>query len=669
MGWVSGGRALLRPYYTIPSFPVHLSAPAPVLYNLYPMRRVFAFFFLIIGVGSLLGCGSRSSGDGNAILVKPGQSLQAVIDSAPAHSTIIISRGTWTENLRLEKSITLRGQGPEATIIQAARAGPPVLWVGKNAQVTVEGLTLKGGRGGYVGPEMSSAGVFVAEEAVLHLRQARIIQNAASGVFARDLADLRLEKVEISENTRYGVELIGEAQAQLKETQVFQNGMGGIWISQEAFLEAEGLVIKANPHLGLWARDAAKVKLWNSEVRENSDPGLRCQDKSEVTLLASQILGNDGVGVEVLSDALLSAYGTVFQNNWDGLQVRGGTVELQGCFIWQNRWDGINARGNAFVKLERTEISGGQGAGVATSERAAVKLVHCVIKDFLAAGVSGFSAVPVTGEANKIEGNGVPLLGNVQSELREKKAIPVWEFLSFPHPNFPDLQSAIDALLPGGVLEVQPGSYTAGVTVDKPLEIRAKGDVVFKGIGSTAPVFSLVAGASLKLEGGKITGGSEGLAMGARSAAELSDCVILENLAGIKLWQDARLTATRVSVSKHSQGGIWLWDESQATLKEMDIRENEMCGIGVGGRSFLQLSQSSIIGNGWLGGVLLRESARVELWDNTFSGNKGYGLAVESSACVGSGPGFWGKVVGGRNTFLGNYKGAVCPAEFIFLAR
>ncbi len=616
-----------------------------------------------------MGCGSRSPGDDSAILVRPGQSLQGVVDSAPAYSTIIIPRGTWTENLRLEKPVVLRGQGPEATIIQAGRAGPPVLWVGKEAKVRVEGLTIKGGRGGHVGPEMSSAGVFVAEQAVLQLREVKITQNAASGVFASDSAELYLEGTEIFGNTRYGVELIGEARAQLKETRVFQNGMGGIWVSHGSVLEAEGLVIAGNPNLGLWARDEAKVKLWASEARENQGPGLRCQDRAAVTLLASRIHGNEGVGVEVLGNAVLHAYGTSFQNNWDGLQIKGGTVELQGCLVLQNRWDGINARGSSFVKVEKTELSGGQGSGVASSDRAVVRLAHCVIGDFLAAGVSGFSSVPIRGEANRIEGNGVALLGNVQPELREKKAASALEFLSFPHPDFPDLQSAVDALLPGGVLEVQAGSYVAGVTVDKSLEIRAKGEVVFRGVGSTAPVFSLVAGASFKLVGGKITGGSEGLAMGAQAAAELSDCAILENLAGIKLWQDARLQATKVSVAKHPQGGIWLWDESQATLSEMDVRENEMCGIGAGGRSFLRLSRSFIAGNGWLGGVLLREFARAELWDNVFSENKGYGLVVESSACVGSGPGFWGEVSGGRNAFVGNYKGAVCPGEFIFLAH
>jgi len=602
-------------------------------------------------------------------LVKPGQSVQAAIDSAPAGSTVVLPRGTWTENLRIEKALVVRGQGPEATVIQAERAGPPVLWVGRDAQVTVEGLTIKGGRGGHISPELSSAGVFLADQAVLNLRQVKIIQNAASGVFVSGEASLSAEEVEIAQNMRYGVELMAQARARFEKAKILQNSMGGVWLSSASVLELENSVVTENSGLGLWARDGAKVRLWATEVRANQGPGIRGQDGAEVMLLGSQVLRHPEVGVEILGKAVLRAYGTIFQGNWHGLEIKGGVAELQGCSIVSNRWDGLDARGSSSVFLERTEISGGQGSGVASSQTAKVVLIRCVIQGFLAAGVSGFSTVPVTGEENELGGNGVALLGNVEPKLRKKKVPQALAFLSFPDPDYPDLQSAVDAILPGGVLELQPGTYAAGVTVDKPLEIRAKGEVILRGISSTAPVLSGVAGADLRLFGLRITGGSEGIALGADAVARLSNCAVFENAAGIKLWQNARLFAEGVDIYRHPQGGIWLWDETKAELSAVAVHDNEMCGIGVGGRSFLRLERSSITENGWLGGVLLREAGHVELWDNVFSGNKGYGLAVGSPGCVGSGPGFWGKILGGRNEFSGNYKGAVCPRDLIFLGR
>lgn len=117
-------------------------------------------------------------------------------------------------------------------------------------------------------------------------------------------------------------------------------------------------------------------------------------------------------------------------------------------------------------------------------------LLENVIQNFPVAGVSGFSSNLVAGEANEIENTGVPLLGNVRPEVRKKRATPRWESLVFPNKDFPDLQSAIDALLPSGVLEIQTGHYQAGVTVDKPVEIRGNGDVVLCAGVSSAPVLS-----------------------------------------------------------------------------------------------------------------------------------------------------------------------------------
>lgn len=633
------------------------------------MRRILTFCVLALLVFGLSGCGPRTSSDQNTILVKPGQSLQDVIDKAPEHSVLVLSRGTWAGNLRVDKSLVLRGQGWEATLIQADQAGPPVLWVGKEAQVVVEGVTIKGGRGGYQSPEMSSSGVFATDGATLQIREAKIVQNAASGVFASAQANVILERVEIGENARYGVEVVGEAHVQLKNVQIVQNGMGGLWVAKKGTVDAEGSVVAQNQALGLWVRDEARVKLWDSEVRENRGPGMRCQDSSKIALLASRILKNDDVGVEVLGSAALEAYGTIFQENWHGILVRGGNADLQGCLFTLNRWDGINARGNSRVVLERTHLSQGRGSGISATEGASLVLKGCTIQDFRVAGVSRFSRLPVTGENNIFDGNGVALLGNVRPEIREKKATSALRALSFPHPDFPDLQSAIDALLPGGVLEIQPGSYVAGITVDKPLEIRGQGEVVLKGVSDTAPVLSLVAEAALNLVGVKITGGSEGLALGAGAAAEVFDCEIFENGSGIKLWQDAKLHAARVTVARHEQGGIWLWDESQAFLEDLKILENEMCGIGASGRSFLGLYRSTVAGNGWLGGVLLREFARAEIRENTFSENRGYGIVAENPSCVGSGRGFWGEVEGSGNIFSGNYKGPVCPGELSFLGR
>lgn len=634
------------------------------------MRHVLAGMAAFWGMIVLFGCGSRGPTPAAVVIeVKPGQSLQAVVEAAPAGAVIQLGRGTWAENLRLEKNVTIRGAGPENTVLQGGRPGLAVLWIGGEAQVQVEGLSIRAGRGGHVSPEISSAGVFVAQKAAVELRRVRITGNAASGIFVRDEATAVVNAAEIVENERYGVEMVGKSRVQLADCRIFQNGMGGLWVVEKAHLEGENVTVAGNKGPGLWVRDEGVVRWWDCEVRENHGPGLRLQDRAMARLLASRILRQQNAGAEVLANAVLLGYGTIFQENWYGLELKGGVVELEGCYVLSNRWDGINASGASRLSVRTSGVAGGQGSGIAASGRASVTLVANRIANFPGAGVLGFSRVPVEGEDNELEGNGVALFGNVRPALRRKKAQPSLHSLLFPDPRFPDLQSAVDALLPGGVLELMPGTYEAGITIDKALEIRARSPAVLRGTTASVPVLSLLAGASLRLVGLEVSGGAEGLALAADAAAELVDCSIWDNSTGIKLWHNSRLSAERLTVSRHAQGGIWLWDESAAVLRETTVQNNEVCGIGVGGRASLELHRSSLVENGWQGGVLLRDFAVVELWENVFRRNKGYGVAVQSSTCVGAGPGFFGVVRGGKNEFAENYKGPVCPAEFIFLAR
>jgi len=631
------------------------------------MRRFFLFGLVVLALATLFGCSARRENP-SAISLRPEDSLEEALARAPEGAILVLSSGTYQGNLRLEKSVTLRGAGPEATILRASSPGPPVVWVLGKAKVRLEGLRVEGGRGGFASPEFSSAGILVQDEAQLELQAVKIAQNMASGIFARDGAQLSLRDVEILENSRYGLEIYGGATVFAERTRIYGNKMGGVWAAGEGRVELEKSSVENNLGPGLWIRERAKARLWEAQIRENQGPGLSLRDSGEAQISASLVFGQREAGVLLSDGAILSAYGTIFEANWNGLELGGGRAYLEGCGLSRNRWDGIVARAGAQVRILRCRFLGGEGSGISASGQADVEVRESVFEGCTIAGISGFSRIPVRGEGNEFYRNGVALLGNVEGSLRQPKARPSRDFLSFPDPAFSDLQEAVDALFPGGVLVLSPGRYPAGVVVDKPLEIRGNGEAILVG-SQGAPALALVRGAKLRLLGVHVTGGSEGLALGADSAAELRGCAFWENGAGIKLWQNARLDAFRLSVSYHPQGGIWLWDESQAVLEEVTLFQNELCGICAGGRSTLVLRKSTISENGWQGGLLLRDFAEVEVWENAFFRNRGHGVAVQSGNCVGSGPGFFGKILGGGNEFSENYKGPVCPADLIFLAR
>ncbi|MCI2426788.1 hypothetical protein LM597_05210 [Candidatus Acetothermia bacterium] len=69
------------------------------------------------------------------IFVQPEESIQEAIDRAPEGAVIYLGEGTWQENIKITKPLTLRGQGPEKTVIKAVEAGPLVEIEGEGIQV------------------------------------------------------------------------------------------------------------------------------------------------------------------------------------------------------------------------------------------------------------------------------------------------------------------------------------------------------------------------------------------------------------------------------------------------------------------------------------------------------------------------------------------------------
>lgn len=625
------------------------------------MRCAFLFALFCVGTLLLLGCSSREEvGEANAIVVSFGQSIQEVVDCAPPGAVIHLPAGTWRENLYITKSLTLRGKNAKATVLMGQRPGQPVLWVSGEAMVTLAGMTIQGGHGGYGGPTISPAGVLVDGKAQVHLEWVEVTQNSGAGLVAQNEAQVEVVESTITGNNRYGVEVWGQAQVVLRETKVLQNKMGGVWVEEGAFFQAEGAILGENLGPGLWARGQSKVHLHNTEVRQSRGPGIHAQDAASVELRACRILDNQEHGVYLSGTSVLVAQDTAFHRNWYGLHLLGGQAVLDRCSILNNFWDGVRLRRRSSATITRTEIAQGQGSGVAVVDQAQARLEFNRITGFAVAGVYAFAASPVEGGDNVLEGNGAHILGWVGPGLRKPTETARYEVLSFPHPDFPTLQAAVDAVLPGGILAIAGGTHTAAVVVDRPLEIRGAGDAVLRGQGD-GPVISVVNGGKLRLSGVHITGGATGLALNAGSSAELENCWFWENTVGLELWYDAQLTATRVSIAHHPQGGVWAWHGSQALLEEVTLYANETCGIGVGGLAYLQVLRSTFVENAGQAAVLLLDQAEVELYNNVFSHNKGYGVDAV--------PAFAGRVKGGGNVFEGNWRGAVRLAELGFLGK
>lgn len=175
------------------------------------------------------------------------------------------------------------------------------------------------------------------------------------------------------------------------------------------------------------------MSLENSQISGN-DNGLNVSDQAQVTIINSKISSNDLNGIDI----------------W-----RSASVSIQNTIISSNEWSAIMIRKEATATVE---LSGNR------------------FLDNKECGIWSFSEkAHVQGPPQEMYGNGADLCGFVPSSLRKLLTSQTSRtHVSVPE-DYPSLQEAIDAVAPGGTIEVAAGTFEGGLTIWKPLTLRGAG--------------------------------------------------------------------------------------------------------------------------------------------------------------------------------------------------
>jgi nitrous oxidase accessory protein NosD len=104
---------------------------------------IFAVLFVTLAFVSI-GCVSAAT-----TYVNPGESIQAAVNAAQEGDTIIVRDDTYTENVNVNKQLTIRsGSGPGNCLVHAANADDHVFEITAN-YVTISGFTIRSTATGY----------------------------------------------------------------------------------------------------------------------------------------------------------------------------------------------------------------------------------------------------------------------------------------------------------------------------------------------------------------------------------------------------------------------------------------------------------------------------------------------------------------------------------------
>lgn len=243
------------------------------------------------------------------ITLQPGKSIQAAVNSVPKKGIICLEKGSWQENIKVKKSLTLRGKGREETIVQGDDTGYPVVQIQSDQaiSVNVEDLTVKDAKGGpkeCVALYPSSPrticpdGIAIQDRAQVVLRNLAVTNNGHMGVYSTDHTRVEIYDSQISHNGRIGLFVRRYAKGDVKNANIVNNNEGAM-VAGNASLSMNSTDIKRNNSYGLFVGGQPIANLKHCQILRNGQNGIALGGgwSPQLVLTTTEIAFNRGWGI------------------------------------------------------------------------------------------------------------------------------------------------------------------------------------------------------------------------------------------------------------------------------------------------------------------------------------------------------------------------------------
>jgi len=197
-----------------------------------------------------------AAGASAAISVRPGESIQAAIDSAPEGETVQISGGEYRESLILDRPVTLRGITSEGSLPHIQTESGPAITIAADG-VVVEGLWATSASGwtadagflvqsddniirGCMASGCGNVGILIMEAANNTISGDVIQGNGKEGVLLKNCSGCLIAGNDVRDN-RYGCKLQGS-----DRNRIYKNTFLASRFDAICLLDSDGNLIEGN---------------------------------------------------------------------------------------------------------------------------------------------------------------------------------------------------------------------------------------------------------------------------------------------------------------------------------------------------------------------------------------------------------------------------------------
>jgi len=269
--------------------------------------KLLLLTFLILTLSSCVGAAKD-------ITVQSGGSIQAAVNSASSGDTIIVSPGTYYENIEITRAnLELRSASgnPDDTIIASNTTGKDVISLGARSNSKITGFTISGATGATIsGISLSlcngctieknkflnnSIGISVKSSGNNALRDNTVTSGTGTGIYISQSYSTTTSENRIS-GCVTGIKIASTQDGgnTVSKNTVSQNSGNGIELENtNNNNNLENNTVNSNGVRGIYLARSSKNNLKNNIVSSNGGNGIEMGYSSENTVLGNTVSGNN----------------------------------------------------------------------------------------------------------------------------------------------------------------------------------------------------------------------------------------------------------------------------------------------------------------------------------------------------------------------------------------
>ncbi|NYB52465.1 MAG: right-handed parallel beta-helix repeat-containing protein, partial [Methanobacteriaceae archaeon] len=605
---------------------------------------------------------------GNLNTGKGYSSIQnAINDNLTVNGNVIVVRnGTYTENIVVNKKLTITPYNGNVTI-QAANLNNPAITINSGGSGSViSGFTLKGANG------TSSSGIYLNNASNCTIT-GNILTGNYYGLLLTNSPNNMIWDNNLTGNLMEGIRFNSSNNNTVYSNTIINNSGTGIYIGNSLYSLIMENTIQNNLMNGIELNNSSNSTVYENTIMNNHQSGIKATSSS-ASINFNIIAENTVYGLYNLVNGTVNA-----TNNWWGTNnltvssTNGSSIYIAGGTVLYNPWLVMNLTGSVIYVTHNSTSSSEITADITHNNQG---------KD-----TSGSGRIP-----DGLPVNFTTTLGTINSTATVRSGKARVTLTSSPssgattvtatlgnysvsrafHKSFSTIQGAVSDPLTvdGDVIFVTNGTYVENIVINKNLTIVSEGNVTVQASNISSPVFTVNNCSDSMIYGFKITGATNssaiylnranncyildntitgnglsstgdfgyGIFLNSTTNCTVSGNILQGNLGGIDLEYSNNTLLSGNNITGSTFRGVYLYQANYTTISESNLANND-CGILACYSNNLKVTSNDVKNNTYHGIYLYYSSG--DLHFNRIVGNGQYGL-LSRGGTVNATNNWWG---------------------------